>query len=172
MVETQYDTFMQTIIDAGKNFLAVDKKQTIALVSHFDTDGLCASVIMQKALEREGYDYKVYNEPHLNTENLDALVQENFSTIIFTDIGATKVAEISKLFSGKAIVILDHHLPGSSSDSKGVVHLNPHLFGITERNALSGAGLAYFFALGMNSKNRDLAHYAVLGAIGDTQEKS
>lgn len=171
MVETQHDKFMQATIDAGKKFLAADKKQTVALVSHFDTDGLCATVIMQKALEREGYNCKVYNEPHLNTESLEALVQEDFSTIIFTDIGATKVAEISKLFSGKTVVILDHHMPDSDSDLKVVIHLNPHLFGITERNALSGAGVAYFFALGMNSKNRELAWYAVLGAIGDTQEK-
>jgi len=152
LVETQHDEFMQTIIDAGKDFLTTDKTQLIRVVSHFDTDGLCAAVILQEALEREGYTCTLTNEPHLNDDNLAEIAKEEFSTIIFTDIGANKIEEFSKLFKEKAVIVLDHHSPGEVAQIDGVIHINPHISGITERNSISGAGVVYFFALGMNAK--------------------
>lgn len=172
MAESAHDIFMQAAIDAGKQFLDTPQDAHIHLVSHFDTDGLCARVIIEKALQREGYRCTSRNEPHLNNENLDSVEKEDASVFIFTDIGANRIKDLGKRFTGKTVIVLDHHAPGNDDTAKNVQHINPHVYGITQRNAISGSGVAYFFALGLNAKNRDVAYLAVLGAIGDTQERS
>lgn len=53
---------------------------------------------------------------------------------------------------------------------ENVVHINPVLFGIDGGREICGAGVTYLFAKALNEKNKELAHIAVIGAIGEVQE--
>ncbi len=161
-----YDEFILKLANAGKDFLAL-KKNTVAVISHFDTDGLCAANIMAKALEQENISFTKTIVQNINNDVLDNITED---IVLFLDVGAAKIDAIEEKLTGKKIFVLDHH--ESQGNATTITHLNPHLEGITERNAISGAGVVYFFALGMNAENRALAHFGVLGALGDTQEKN
>ena len=49
--------------------------------------------------------------------------------------------------------------------------MNPHLFGIDGATDVSGSGVAYFVAKAVNRANVDLAPVALVGALGDMQDK-
>jgi RecJ-like exonuclease len=51
------------------------------------------------------------------------------------------------------------------------VHVNPHLHGIDGARDISGSGVAYLVARAMNKANVDVAPVAVVGALGDLQDK-
>jgi RecJ-like exonuclease len=57
------------------------------------------------------------------------------------------------------------------SDFSTVVHVNPHLHGISGASDLSGAGSTFLAALALDERNADLAHLAVLGSVGDLQDQ-
>lgn len=167
-----HDKFMQSAIDAGKNFL-INKPRSVVLLGHFDTDGLASIVIMGEALKKEGIEVTKLIRQHVDDAVIDELRSYDDSTFILVDIGANKEKELSEI--GKQIIILDHHNPQYEPNhqlSDNVVHINPHLVGLTERNVISGAGVVYYFCLGMSSSNKEFAHLAILGALGDTQEKN
>jgi RecJ-like exonuclease len=56
-------------------------------------------------------------------------------------------------------------------ESPNFVHVNPHLQGIDGARDISGSGVAYFAAKAINESNVDLASVAVVGALGDLQDK-
>jgi len=49
-------------------------------------------------------------------------------------------------------------------------HLNPHLFGHSGANDISGAGVTYLVARALDKGNTDLAQLAIVGAVGDLQD--
>ena len=51
----QYDEFIQSAMNAGTNFLSTIKNRPLAIVGHFDTDGLCSSALLEQALQRERF---------------------------------------------------------------------------------------------------------------------
>ena len=85
--------FAQHAQEAGKQFLETNKDATIRIISHFDTDGLCSCAILEQALAREGYNFTSTQVPHLDNEALDDLTED---IVFFLDLGANKVAEITK----------------------------------------------------------------------------
>jgi RecJ-like exonuclease len=56
-------------------------------------------------------------------------------------------------------------------ESPSFVHVNPHLYGIDGARDISGSGVAYFVAKALDRVNVDLAPIAVVGALGDMQDK-
>jgi RecJ-like exonuclease len=83
----------------------------------------------------------------------------------FTDLGSgisTQYPEIKK-------IITDHHECPPDSDFS--FHFNPHLFGRDGSYELSGAGSTYLVSKALDLKNRDLSGLAIIGAIGDLQDR-
>jgi RecJ-like exonuclease len=83
----------------------------------------------------------------------------------FTDLGSgisTQYPEIKK-------IITDHHECPPDSDAS--FHFNPHLFGRDGSYELSGAGATYLVSKALDLKNRDLSGLAIIGAIGDLQDR-
>jgi RecJ-like exonuclease len=90
--------------------------------------------------------------------------------VIFTDLGSGYVDLLTQKLADYKIAILDHHqIIGKESDN--FVHVNPHLYGIDGAREISGAGVAYFVAKAIDRVNVDLAPIAVVGALGDMQDK-
>lgn len=164
------DEFNAEIKDAANAFLSIDKKDTIRIISHLDCDGICAASILIKALSNDDRKYSISIVHQLNDEVLDELASEEYTTYMFTDLGSGKLNSISRLLSGRKVFILDHHEIEESSDDKGIVHVNPHKFGIDGSHDISGSGVVYLFAKALSEKNKEMAHIAIIGAIGDIQE--
>ncbi|MFW6378849.1 MAG: DHH family phosphoesterase, partial [Nanoarchaeota archaeon] len=170
---TSHEGFKRAAMEAGSDLLSGAKDKTVHIAAHYDADGLSSSAILHEAFSRKGLVFTSSHYQHLDGETLERIASEPADIFIFADIGSTKTARIKELFSDKTVVILDHHACDSpeTGDGSSFYHINPYCYGITSSNEISGAGVAYFFALGMDQSNRDLAGLGVLGAIGDTQER-
>ncbi|MDI6902709.1 MAG: DHH family phosphoesterase [Methanocellales archaeon] len=134
------------------------------IISHIDADGLSSAGIMCKALERDGMEYETRFLKKLDLAALEDIANLNKMTI-FTDLGSTMIDQINAL--GMDAIVADHHQPKKIPHKH---HLNPHLFGIDGANELSGSGAAYLIARKMGP-NRDLADLAIVGAVGDMQDR-
>lgn len=146
----------------------IKKNGTIRLVSHLDADGITAASIMAKALLRENKTYVVSTVHQMSEEVVKNLKNEKCAFYIFTDIGSSHVADMELNF-GSNFLVIDHHEIDIKFKDHGNL-LNPHCFGIDGGNEVSGAGMAYLFCKALNTKNKDLAHLAIIGALGDSQE--
>ncbi len=164
-----YKQFEQHINYAVQQFKQLDSKETIRIVSHLDSDGICASSILIKAFNLENRKYSVSIVHNLDENTVRALANESYKYLFFTDIGSGQLKLIKKHLSKKTVFILDHHDP-ELKQSENVVHVNPHLFGIDGSKQISGAGVVYLFAKTLNKELEDMAHIALMGAIGDIQD--
>ena len=166
----KYSTFQESINKAVDKFKSWDKNKTIRIISHLDADGISASAILIHVLNKENRKYSISIIPQLNREKIIELSKENYPYFIFTDLGSGQIKELNELLN-KEIIVLDHHKLDDAKANKNIIHINPHLQKIDGSKEISGAGVAYLFAVKLNKKNKELAHIPVIGAIGDVQEE-
>lgn len=148
----------------------VENAGFIHVVSHLDADGLAAAGIVGKALARQDAAFRIRIQKWLDGKIIDTLLVDKPSLMIFTDFGSGDLEVLNPKLAHRELVILDHHQPVGEADP-AFVQVNPHLFGIDGSKDLSGAGAAYFAAKALDSTNADLACVAVIGALGDLQDK-
>jgi RecJ-like exonuclease len=165
----KYEQFKKSAAEAAEEFKKLDKKQKIRIISHLDADGISACAIVMKALDRENVKYFISIVHQIDDLLLKRLASESSKTVIFCDIGSGQLSAIKDFLHEKRVFVFDHHYP-ERVESANVTNVNPHLFGIDGSREISGAGVVYFFAKALNQRNEDLAHIAVIGAIGDVQE--
>jgi len=149
----------------------IEKGNIIHLFSHIDADGLSAAGIMGKALLRAGGKFRLRLERWMDEKVADRIAQENAALTIFTDMGSGYLDLLGERLANRDVIILDHHKPIAEIPS-GFVQVNPHIHGIDGTRGISGAGVAYFVAKALDKKNIDLACLAVVGALGDMQDKN
>ena len=143
---------------------------TVLLASHFDADGISAGSIMLSAVNR------LSSFPHLriidsvNEKILDQIEAVESDLVIFTDIGSGYLETISKILRNREVVVADHHQP-LGEPGKNLHHFNTHLMGFDGSEEISGAGTAYLLAKALDSRNTDLSAMAIVGALGDQQDK-
>jgi RecJ-like exonuclease len=188
MIMEKYVLFKDSVRSAAEKFRSLlrDGKEDFArVISHLDADGISAVSIMIKALDRENIRYNISIVQQLNPDILKELAKEDHETYIFTDLGSGNLKEITEILAGRNIIILDHHdiahsngndeITGrnpceNSADYAKLIFVNPHVFGIDGGNEISGAGVVYLFSKQLSPLNSDMAHVAIIGAIGDVQE--
>lgn len=155
----------------AEKFSHLDRTKPIKIVSNHDCDGIAAAAILVSAFSKEGIKFSLSILRQLTNEVLNTFKIEQYETIIFVDIGSNLLSSIEKTLKGKNIFILDHHKP---EDYKPIfaVHINPYIFNLDGAKDISAAGVCYLFAKAINEENKDLAHLAIIGAIGDNQEKN
>ncbi len=143
---------------------------TVLLTSHFDADGISSGSIMLSAVNR------LSSFPHLrvidsvNERILEQIEAIESDLVIFTDIGSGYLEIISKILRNRDIVIADHHQPLGEPGSN-LHHFNTHILGFDGSEEISGAGTAYLLAKALDSRNTDLSAMAIVGALGDQQDK-
>jgi single-stranded-DNA-specific exonuclease len=143
----------------------VRKSSKIHIVTHIDADGITAGAIASETLRRLGKEYSIECIKQLDEVTIRKLLDENHELVWFTDLGSgisTQYPEIKK-------IITDHHECPPDSDTS--FHLNPHLFGKDGSYELSGAGTTYLVSKALSQKNKDLSCLAIVGAIGDLQDR-
>jgi len=94
------------------------------------------------------------------------------NVIIILDLGSSHLSELSKLKND--IFIIDHHEIKKEIDSETKIDpdlniFNPHL--LNDYENLCSAELSYLISKAISEDNKDLAHLAVLGMVGDTMER-
>ncbi|MCF7861448.1 DHH family phosphoesterase [Candidatus Woesearchaeota archaeon] len=168
----KYQAFGQAVKNAVDFFESFDSDEPVRVISHLDTDGICASSIIIRMLLDRNMKHSVSIIPQLNTEIIQSYQREPYKNYIFTDLGSGQAVHIKRLMNEKRVLILDHHVPVKCDlGDLDIFHLNPHLYDIDGSQEISGAGVVYMFAKELSDKNKKLSHLAVLGAIGDSQEK-
>ncbi|MBI2550123.1 DHH family phosphoesterase [Candidatus Woesearchaeota archaeon] len=171
-VAAKMEAFRLMIREAAEKFGKVDRSETIRLISHLDADGLSSAAVVIKTLLRENRKYCLSVVPQLTEDVAVQLAAEGYNHYIFTDLGTGQFSILKKHLAaaGKTVFVLDHHHVQGEYQAENIVHVNPHLAGIESSREISGAGVAYLFSKALNEKNKDLAHLALIGAIGDMQE--
>jgi single-stranded-DNA-specific exonuclease len=142
----------------------------IHVISHLDADGLAAAGIIGKALWRLGANFRVRIQQWVDEKIVAAITSDKPALTILTDLGSGYLNVLSTHLSSYQIIILDHHQPIGDATSN-ILQVNPHLHGIDGSKDVSGAGVAYFSAKALDDANKDLAGIAVVGALGDLQDK-
>ncbi len=149
----------------------IKKGDIIHVSTHVDADGISAGGIMGKALLRAGAKFRLRLERWMDEKVADRIAEENAALTIFTDMGSGYLDLLGERLENRDVIILDHHQPIAEAPS-GFVQVNPHIHGIDGTRDISGAGVAYFAAKELDKKNINLAYLAVVGALGDLQDKN
>jgi len=171
----KFQPFLKDVDKAVSFFRRVinEKEQVrIRIINHFDADGICAGGILSQAVLREGLLFRTTTLSNLEIDDVKRIGREkNWDMVIFTDLGSSKANQVNQLLS-RPVIILDHHAPEQTKNTDDFYHVNPHLHGIDGSYSISGAGVAYLFSRSLSPQNRELSIYAVVGALGDRQDKS
>ncbi|MCL2142349.1 MAG: DHH family phosphoesterase, partial [Methanimicrococcus sp.] len=171
MVSETFDKLSERAAHCAKQILSA---KNVHLVSHIDADGITSAAIMSLSFDRAGIDYTTEFVKKLDEKVMLRLLEENHELLIFTDLGSSMIDFM--VDNGMSAVVADHHQPSGRSENIAVdsvtfsYHINPHLFGANGGFEISGSGVSYILACVLGG-NQDLAGLAIVGAIGDMQNR-
>lgn len=165
----RYDSFKHEAKRIAGIFNNIITKKTVRVVSHLDSDGICACSIIISCLIKKNMKYSISILPQLKIENIKELEKEDTDVIIFTDFGSGQLKDIQKYLKKKTVFVLDHHLPQAEVTDENIFHLNPCNYNIDGSSEISGAGVTFIFANAVTDCS-EMAHIAIIGAIADMQE--
>jgi len=169
--DKQIADFLDSASQAAETILEIVKEDGVVHVfSHLDADGLSAAGIIGRALFRLDAKFRIRITQWIDDKIVEEILSEEPQLLVFTDLGSGYIDILAEKLADFRIVILDHHQI-SNEHAANFVHVNPHLHGIDGARDLSGSGVAYFTAKAMDKVNVDLAPVAVVGALGDLQDK-
>ena len=132
--------------------------QPILVVGHLDTDGLAATTIITKLLDKKNKQYKTKILAQLSPAFLNNLPEHE--SLIILDGGSTYPFT-------KPTLVIDHHQETQEHDN--VFLLNLRLDGVNGSKDVCAATTAFLLAQELGLKEQ--AALAVLGAVGDNQDK-
>ncbi|MFH1364609.1 MAG: DHH family phosphoesterase [Candidatus Aenigmatarchaeota archaeon] len=163
------DSLVKEALSAAEKIKLTSEK--IRILSHYDCDGISSAAIMVKTLMREKKSFHLSIIKQLTEDEIEMLSKSDERFFIFLDFGAGQLDLIQEKLKDATIIIADHHQPqGEIRTDSSIIHINPTHFGITEN--ISGSGVTYLIARGVNPENIDLSELAIIGAIGDSQAGS
>lgn len=165
------DSFLKNCEDIARMILPhIEKGDFIQIISHMDADGAAAGSIMAKAIYRLGGYFNLRIVKQIDARLIERLLQMKSKIYIFAEIGSGYLDLLGKIQEAE-ILVIDHHKPleGSYPD---IATVNPHLHGIDGTREISGAGVCYLVAKKLSQENIDLSPLAVVGAMGDLQDKN
>ena len=146
------------------------RNDTVVLATHSDADGISAGSVVLNAVNRLGAAAHLRVIDRLDEKVLEDIEQVQSGLVIFSDIGSGYLDVIGKVLRNRDVVVADHHQPFGESSS--IRHFNPHALGFNGSEEISGAGTAYLLAKALDSRNTDLSVMAIVGALGDQQDKA
>jgi single-stranded-DNA-specific exonuclease len=176
------ESMMQLLKDAVE---VVKQSNRVMAFSHIDADGISALAIIITALERESKQFEWKNIHQINSETIIEISHEieryRPDLVIFSDFGTGQIDLIRNHIAifeyVRHVIIIDHHLPqdGEISETELVsynkmIEINPCHHELNGSYDVSGAGVAFLFALALSIENIDLSELAIVGATGDLQD--
>ena len=170
--QSSIDSFLAQANVAARAIQEVAQKDGfISVFSHLDADGVAAAGVIGKALFRLGARYRIRVMQWVDDKIVAEVSGGKPDLVILCDFGSGYLDLLTEKISNSKIVILDHHQITGGSVNPNIVQLNPHNFGIDGATEVSGSGVTYFAAKALNPENVDLAPIALVGALGDMQDK-
>ena len=158
---------------------AIDSGETVGVFGDFDVDGVTATAILTRGLERLGAKVAPYiphrvDEGHgLNLEVVQALKQSGVSVLVTVDCGVTSHSEVSFAADLEMdVIITDHHTP-TSTLPPALAIVDPKVPSSTYPfDELTGAGLAFKLVQGLYQRieqpwPRELLALAAMGTVAD-----
>ncbi len=145
----------QAVVERGASRLG--EASTVRIVSHNDADGIAAAGILAAALSRLGkrFTCELTPQPPLDDESL----------LVGADGGELLVIIDLQGVAREGALVIDHH-PASGEGA-----VNPVLYGMDGSSDACSATIAFLIAKSLSRENSDLAGLALVGIIGDAQEK-
>jgi single-stranded-DNA-specific exonuclease len=172
ITEEQTSAFTESASQAARCIKEkVEKGSFINVFSHLDADGIAAAGVIGKALYKLGASFRIRIQQWVDERIVEEIVSDKPDLTILTDMGSGYLGLLCAGLKGFDTVILDHHQSLGENSCPTLLQVNPHLQGIDASRDLSGAGVAYFVAKAIDSSNVELASIAVVGALGDLQDK-
>ena len=155
--------------DAGERFRHavgdLSHQDTIALLGHFDADGLSALALLVRGLQRSGYSVEPLilgkGETPWSPTVRDRLQQLLPSALIVTDLGIRAEA----ILPGTPAIFIDHHVPMAIPADATIIS------GHGAKPEPTSALLAYW-CVQVLAQADDLLWLAALGLIGDMAEEA
>jgi hypothetical protein len=139
----------------------------VRIFHHNDSDGLSSGAILTRAFERADFGVHRFCLEKPYPALLQKVYQQEGEIIVFADFAGRIAPLLSDLNRGRNLtLILDHHVAEAATDPR-VHNLDPDLYGLKGDRDISGSTTCYLFAHTLNPVNRDLAHIAAIGAVGD-----
>jgi len=142
-------------------------EKTVQIFHHNDSDGLCSGAILTRAFERQGFKVLRFCLEKPYPLVLRKIYEQEGSILIFADFAGRIAPLLSELNRDRNLtLILDHHIAEASTNPR-VHNLDPDLYGLKGDRDISASTVCYLFALTLDLVNRDMAHIAAIGAVGD-----
>jgi single-stranded-DNA-specific exonuclease len=171
--QTPVENFLASAAKAAKAIMeTVEKDGFIHVFSHLDADGVAAAAIIGKALFRLDARFRLRVTQWIDEKIIGEIISDKPQLVVLTDFGSGYLDLLDEKVPGFRVLILDHHQITGDVDNENFVQVNPHLQGIDGATDVSGSGVAYFVAKAVNAENVDLAPIALVGALGDLQDKN
>lgn len=136
----------------------------VSVIAHNDADGITSAAIISQMLSGLGRSFEIRFTPLLTAEDYSDLKTD---VLFFLDTGTSHAKDLGKVRI--PVFILDHHR-GNPMIPDNVHIVNPSLHREDGSRVISAAGIAYLFCEAVIGRC-NLAHLAVIGAIGDLQHK-
>ena len=170
--QTSFSAFQASAVKAAETIReTAEKNGSIQVFSHLDADGVAAAGIIAKALFRLNARFRVRVTQWVDEKIITETANAKPELVVLTDFGSGYITLLNEKIPDQKIVILDHHQISGTADNPNFVQVNPHLHGIDGATEVSGSGVAYFAAKALNPQNTDLSPIAIVGALGDMQDK-
>jgi single-stranded-DNA-specific exonuclease len=170
--QTPTEKFLSAADKAAKLILeTVEQDGFIDCFSHLDADGVAAAGIMGKALYRLDAKFRIRVMQWVDDKIINDIVADKPQLVVLTDFGSGYLQLLTEKVPSMKVAIMDHHQITGNTENPNIVQVNPHEYGLDGATDVSGSGVAYFVAKAMNKRNVDLAPVALVGALGDMQDR-
>jgi RecJ-like exonuclease len=171
--QTPTERFLASAARAAEAILeTVDKDGFIHVFSHLDADGVAAAGIMGKALFKLDARFRLRVTQWIDEKIIGEIISDKPQLVVLTDFGSGYLDLLNEKVPGFKVLILDHHQVTGDVENGNFIQVNPHMHGIDGATEVSGSGVAYFVAKAVSAENVDLAPIALVGALGDLQDKN
>ena len=156
--------------EAGRLVDLSNRGSRILVVTHIDADGLSSGSIAFSALSRRNFAVSVRAIPDLDLRAIERLKGDKFEFYLFTDLGSGLLGALSGAF-GDGFVVVDHHqVPVADSGHPRL--FNAWNYGYDGGEEACSSSMAYSLAKALDDRgNQDLSALALVGALGDRQDK-
>lgn len=173
-IEDEYDPFLLKGMDDAVARLrqAIEKKETVLVHGDYDVDGVTATALMGKTLDKLGIEKYLYLPERLkggygvSKKAIYYAREKKAGLIITVDCGISAYEEITLANSfGIDVIVTDHHRPGRDILPPAVAIVNPWRTDCAYPfKELSGVGIAYKLSKALGAGVQD--EYLDLVAFG------
>ncbi|MDH7556350.1 MAG: DHH family phosphoesterase [Candidatus Methanosuratincola sp.] len=169
----------QKSLEVAGELSSIPPGEPVLVVCHLDADGITSGSIIASALLRSGAAPHIRVVKQLDEAAIAEILPIKARYVVFTDMGTGQRQLLERFVSGeRRVFIIDHHQPppisqdgGDSEATSDIMEFNPHFFGFDGSTEISASGTAFLVAKKMSSENASLAPLAIVGALGDMQDK-